>query len=231
MMKRLTPFSIGMLPFAIVWAAGFLVVTGCAARYVIPESFTSEMDRAVLFSTLLADPDAHQGEIIPLGGLILKARNLKEGTQIEVLHLPLDRYDRPVGRLTESQGRFLVIHPGYLETAVLQKGQRITVVGEVIGKKDQFIDEVEYTYPYLKAQFVHIWPRERGYAAYPNYPHPYPYGYYPYGYYPWRSYWYDPWGPPVLIVPDGGEKKKKRRFNPGQTQPPPSSKGLNRQLK
>ena len=132
--------------------------------------------------------------------MILKAANLKEGTQIEVLQLPLDRRERPVGRLTNSEGRFLIVYPGYLETAVLKEGHRITVVGGVSGKKVGLIDEVEYTYPYLEAKFIHVWPRVRGFIYLPAYPPLYPVD--PDGHYPWWPYWYDPWGPRVIIVPD-----------------------------
>ena len=198
-------FRQGISRSAMLLCTVYLFLSGCTYRYVIPESLDQEVDRTVSFQSLLADPDAHQGQIIPLGGIILKARNLKEGTQIEALHLPLDRYDRPVGRLTESRGRFLILHPGYLDTAVLQKGHRITIVGQVTGKKTGLIDEVEYGYPYLEARFIHIWPvlRERGYYR-PTYP-------YYYGY-PWSPYVY-PGGPPVIIVPKTKEPNK-RRFDP-----------------
>jgi outer membrane lipoprotein len=199
-------FRQGISRSTMLICAVFFSITGCTYRYIIPESLNQEVDRTVSFQSLLADPDAHQGRIIPLGGIILKARNLKEGTQIEVLHLPLDRYDQPVGQLTESRGRFLVLHPGYLDTAVLQKGHSITIVGEVAGKKTGSIDEVEYRYPYIKSRFIHIWPVLRERIRYYRPYYPYRYGY------PWTPYGY-PWGPPVIIVPETKEPNK-RRFDP-----------------
>jgi outer membrane lipoprotein len=203
---------------------GAVLLSGCAAHYVIPESLDQQVDRTITFVSLQADPEIHKGRILSLGGAILEVKNLKEGTQIEVLHLPLDRYDRPAGGLVGSEGRFLVLHKGYLEKAVLRKGHRITVVGEVVGKKMQMIDEVEYTYPYLEAKFIHIWPEVQEYAYYPPYAYPYPY-YYPY-WDPWRPYWY-PWGPPVIIVPEDTGQPPKRQFDPTRRSSP-SSKSSDR---
>ena len=211
-------------------AAGCLLwLGGCAGYYVIPDSMADEVDRSVSFISLQADTEAHLGDLIPLGGLVLNARNLKEGTELEVLELPLDRYDRPIGRLTDSGGRFLVLHPGYLETAVLEKRRLITVVGVVSGTKKRMIDEMEYNYPYLKASFIHIWPEPREYAGYPYYAYPYyPYPYWP-RYYPWRPYGYNPWGPPVILVPKD-RPNPKRRFDPGGSSTPPAPKGSKRQM-
>ena len=211
-----------------IWAG---VLSGCAADYVIPESLDQQVDRTITFVSLQTDPEMHRGSFVSLGGMILEARNLKEGTQIEILHLPLDRYDRPVGGLAGSEGRFLVLRKGYLEKAILRRGHRITVVGQVIGKKVQMIDEVEYTYPYLEVKFIHIWPEVQEYAYYPAYPYPYSYPYYdpyPYGY-PWPPYWY-PWGPPVVIVPGDTGEPKKRQFDPGAKGPSSSNKSSEREF-
>jgi outer membrane lipoprotein len=213
-----------------------LLVSGCAGMAVIPQDLADRTNRSISFATLLQNPDDYQGQKVALGGIILNARNLKEGTQIEILELPLDRYDRPAGPMSDSQGRFLVLHPGYLETAALGKGSRITVVGDVAGKKVQMIDEVEYAYPFLKADFIHVWTDDRRYGYSYDYPYAYPYPYpnpYPYPYYypypysgwynPWYPYWYDPWGPPVYVVPDS-TTPRQRRFNPNPNESPPSMK-------
>jgi outer membrane lipoprotein len=181
-----------------LFLATSLLIGGCMNYYVIPESMDHQVDRTVSFTDLKQDPEIHKGKILALGGVVLRARNLKDGTQIEVLQLPLDRSDQPDYPLEASQGRFLVLDPEHHDPAVL-KDRRITLVGEVIGKKIETIDEFEYPFPYLSARFIYIWPQRRGYAYYPPYyypptyyyPGPYPYWYPPYGYY----------GPPIIIPP------------------------------
>jgi outer membrane lipoprotein len=126
---------------------------------------------------------------------------LKEGTQIEVLQLPLDHYDQPDYPTEASQGRFMVLDPEHHDPAVL-KNRRITVVGEVIGKKVDLIDEYEYTFPYLSARMIHIASERSAYEYYPYYYYPYPYYYDPfmYPYYGYPYWWY---GPPVGVPPSG----------------------------
>src|SRR3989304_2348542 len=97
------------------WA---IVLGGCAYRYVIPQSLDPQLDRTLTFTSLQADPETHRGRLVPLGGVVLGAGNLKGGTQIGVLHPPRRCYDRRGGLLTHSGGRFLIPRPGYLETAI-----------------------------------------------------------------------------------------------------------------
>lgn len=182
-----------------IWLATSLLIGGCMNYYAIPESYEKQVDRTATFAELKRDPDAHKGKVVALGGVVLRAKNLKEGTQIEVLQLPLDRYDQPDFPLEASQGRFMVLDPEHHDPAVL-KDRRITIIGEVIGKTVAMVDEFEYSFPYLNAQFIHIWPVKTGYA-YPPY-YSYPYYYYPdpflYGYPP---YWY--YRPPFINPPSG----------------------------
>jgi outer membrane lipoprotein len=192
--------------FVMTWLVTSWLIGGCMNYYAIPESYEKQVDRSVTFADLKRDPEAHKGKVVALGGVVLRAKNLKEGTQIEVLQLPLNRYDQPDFPLEASQGRFMVMDPEHHDPAVL-KDRRITVVGEVIGKTVEPVDEFEYTFSRLKAQFIHIWPAntEYGYPAY----YPYPYYYYPdpflYGYPP---YWY--YRPPFIIPPS--TPQPERRF-------------------
>jgi outer membrane lipoprotein len=176
---------------------------------VIPDEVYDQVDTSIDFPALKANPEQFRGKVVALGGEVISAKALKDGTQLEVLELPLDPSDRPIFDLAASRGRFIVMHPG-LDTAVVQTGRRITVVGEVAGAKTLPLDETEYTYPVINSRFLHLWsPRSsRAYGMYD----PYPYGYYPYYYpYPYGFYYgYDH----VIVVPDhqGGGGSGERRF-------------------
>ncbi|HTN42733.1 MAG TPA: Slp family lipoprotein [Nitrospiria bacterium] len=215
-------------PLALLGLAIPLWIGGCMNYYAIPEPFDKEVNRTVTFTELKRDPEAHKGELVALGGVVLRAKSLKDGTQIEVLQLPLDRYDQPSFPSEASQGRFMVVDPEHHDPAVL-KNRRITVVGEVIGKTVDMIDEYEYTYPYLSARFISI--SQEG-SAYYGYPPPY---YYPYNYYYWDPYYYGypywwygpPFGvaPPIGVPPPSGLPSPGRQFNSpsgGLSPPPPT---------
>ncbi len=198
-----------------------LLIGGCMNYDVIPESMDHQIDRSVAFTDLKRDPEMHKGKTLVLGGVVLRAKNLKDGTQIEVLQLPLDRSDRPDAPLEASQGRFMVLDPEHHDPAVL-KDRRITLAGEVIGKKVETIDEFEYPFPYLSARFIYIWPERRGYAYAPSYYYP-PYYYPPNYYYPGLyPYGYPPWyfGPPV-ITPLPGPPPQRRFEAPSENESSP----------
>jgi len=207
-----------------------LLIGGCMTDYVIPESIEHPVDRSVTYADLKRDPDALKGKVLALGGVVLNAKNLKEGTEIEVLQLPMNRYDQPDSPTEASEGRFRVLDPEHHDPAVL-KGRRITLVGEVIGKKIATIDEFEYPFPYLSARFIHVWAERRGtnYNPYyypPTYYYPglYPYWYPPYGY-------YGPYGPPGWLPPTNPQPH--RRFDSPsqpQTAPPASNEPSNRRF-
>lgn len=182
-------------------AAGLLLLVagGCLPAYVVPDSLDRQVDRSVSFSQLKGDAARYTGASVVLGGEVLNARIFPEGTEIEVLQLPLDASDRPVGDYGYSEGRFLVIDPERRDPIVLRR-RLITVVGEVLGTKVQQIDEAEYAYPYLSSRFIRVWRGPSDYpadAVYPySYPYPYTYPYaypysYPYGFY-YYPYYYDP---------------------------------------
>ena len=155
----------------------FQILIGCATP-VIPLHLVERVDRTVNFDQLKGNSEAYQDRIVVLGGQILEARNLEEGTLFEILQLPLTSASRPVTDLVRSRGRFLLFHSGFLDTAVYRKGLFVTIVGEVIGTRTQPVGAMNYRYPYLTAKFIHLWR-----IASRIYPYDYPYpSFYPCGY-------------------------------------------------
>ncbi len=154
--------------------------TGCASRayQVVPRDLESQVDRTIAFNELKESPDSYQGRVVVLGGEVLSAKRLKNGTRIEVLQLPLSDSQDPVYSRTASQGRFMAIQKEFLDPAKLPAGTRVTITGEVTGSTTQPIDEAQYTYPVLDVKNLMVWPDIEPYRArpyYPYYPGPYPY--------------------------------------------------------
>lgn len=160
--------------------------SGCAGVPVIPPELKERVDRRASFEQVKASPASYQGRLIVVGGVVLSARRLKEGTRIEVLHLPLGSDLEPIGPLTDSRGRFLAPQKDFLDPATIPIGTRVTVVGEVSGSATLPIDETEYVYPTLDIKGLTIWPPKL--PAYWFRPYPY------FGAY-WGPHWGPYWGP------------------------------------
>lgn len=135
----------------------------------------------ISFVQLQAAPDTFRGKTVVFGGEVLVAKRLKEGTQIEVLHLPLGNNDQPGTDRMDSQGRFLALQKEFLDPAILPPGTRITVTGEVIGSTTLPLDDTEYHYPTLSITHLRVWPEEEPYHSYWRYP----------SY--WAPYWEPSW--------------------------------------
>ncbi|MEK6586858.1 MAG: Slp family lipoprotein [Nitrospirota bacterium] len=98
------------------------LIAACSSQRVIPEALEPLVERAVMFHEVVAAPDSYQGKVVVFGGEVLKAKRLKEGTQIELLQLPLDRGERPILNRQQSQGRFLAIQQEFLDPATIVEG-------------------------------------------------------------------------------------------------------------
>ena len=116
------------------------------------------VDRTVSFRDVLASPESYRGRVLVLGGEVLKAKRLRDSTQIELLQLPLEDGEEPSFDRQQSQGRFLALQQEFLDPATVVKGTRVTIVGEVSGAKTDRLDDVEYRYPTLVVKHLHIWP-------------------------------------------------------------------------
>jgi len=156
--------------------------TGCAP--VISKQLREQIAKELTLSEVLKDPQAYKGKIVLWSGVIITSVNLKEGTMIEVLQKPADIQGRPKD-VDESEGRFLALYPGYLDVAIYNGGRRVTVAGELKGKKIQRLGEIEYTYPLISAREIHLWPVEKKDRVY----YPCPYWHYPWWYHPYWHWW------------------------------------------
>jgi len=95
---------------AILLVVVFLAA-GCAP--VISKGLRAQVDKEIRFEEVIQNPEAYQGKVVVWGGVIIAAKNLKEGTLIEVLQKPTDIGRRPKD-IDHSEGRFLALYDGYL---------------------------------------------------------------------------------------------------------------------
>ena len=166
-----------------------LIIPGCITSQLVTAEMESQIVRDIPFESIKAEPEKFKGRLFVLGGKVLSAKRLKEGTQIEVLQLPLDRTDAPSMNLVSSKGRFLAYQTEFLDPAKLPAGTQVSMIVEVLGVKTLPLDEVDYTYPTFKISTLKIWP-EYDYWYWRPSSRPYLYRY---PYHPFYPYWWDPW--------------------------------------
>jgi len=155
-------------------------LSGCV--HAISRGVREEVDKKVTFSELIKEPAAYQGKVVLLGGVVVKTINKEEGTLLEVYQTWLNSEGRPTDT-DRSEGRFLALYEGYLDSQIYKQGRQVTVAGTVQGEKVQLLGEIEYHYPYLIVKEIHLWKEEE----------PVEYEPYPLWYDPWGPWWYSPW--------------------------------------
>jgi outer membrane lipoprotein len=177
--------------FILVLVLGLL--SGCV--HAVSRSVLKEVDRNITFAALLEEPNAYKGKMVLLGGIIVDTINKQEGTLLEVYETALNPQGKPV-HIDRSEGRFLALYQGYLDSEIYKKGRMVTIAGTVQGEKTQSLGEIQYRYPYLIVKEIHLWKKEepveyKSYPWGPWYDPWYPWGWYPWGYYPrYYHHWY-----------------------------------------
>jgi len=157
-----------------------LLVSGCAP--VISQHIRQQVSPDLHFRDVVKDPDFYRGKMVIWSGVIVKSENLRDGTLIEVLQKPVDSVGRPLD-IDKSEGRFLGMYPGYLDTAIYSKNRLITVAGRVKEKRVLPLGEIEYSYPLITVEEIYLWKPARDYRG--DYPY---WWYYPHW---WRyPYWH-----------------------------------------
>lgn len=136
--------------------AGLLAATlgGCATPFDVGKA-----DRNLTPREAAQTPAIAHNREVAWGGTIVNGKNLANNTQLEVVAYPLDSSNRPK-QGADPLGRFLVIHPGYLETADYAPGRQISVVGTVTETRTGKVGEAPYVYPVVTANRLHLWPVE-----------------------------------------------------------------------
>lgn len=136
------------------------LVLFCCTACTLPISQPSLdlVDRELTFAALRQDPDRYNGRYLLLGGMIAMVRNSSAGSELEVVQFATDRSGR-ITTTDKSGGRFLIQVESFSEPAIYQ-GRLVTLVGKVAGQKRAPLGEIDYLYPLLTAQELHLWKPE-----------------------------------------------------------------------
>jgi len=135
-----------------------IVIGACAT----PALFTRDVNKNLTHGMALNSFDTMKGQYVLWGGTILSGKNLEKTTELEILAYPLDDYGEPL-KNAKSTGRFILVKIGYLELGEYAADRVITVVGQLIDKRDSKVGESNYTYPIIESQQIKIWPEESKY--------------------------------------------------------------------
>ncbi len=108
------------------------------------------------FTQLQDAPDEHIGEVVMLGGRILKATLTEAGTEVIVFQLPLAAMDKPAQDMV-SDGRFLISTPESLDPDLYRKLTLVTVVGEIVGHDVRPVGDYAYSLPILRPIEIKPW--------------------------------------------------------------------------
>lgn len=168
-----------MLRSLSIIAVVFFALTGCTVRSHFSGAEAQEAIQ-INFHDLQQSPQSYLGRNVILGGVIVQTTNTAEGSLIEIYQTRLDSSYRPV-EVDNSQGRFLGMYEGFLDSKIYRPGRKVTVLGRVQGEKILKLDEIDYRYPFLKIIELNLFEEKS-----PQPPYPYYWDYYPW--YPWYRY-------------------------------------------
>ena len=162
--KQVLPLWRGRFAEWSVWTLLFLSL-GCAS--VFSSESLKRVDSDISFRDLQRNPEAFQEKTVLLGGKIIETRNLSEKTVLMVSQRMLDSNHRPI-REDQSQGRFMVHVPEFLDPAIYRRERNITVIGRVAGSSVLPLNGTPYRYPIIEKKELYLWPVEEPFSGEPT---------------------------------------------------------------
>lgn len=143
-------------PRAILVALSLAAVTAALAGCATTEC-VGPVGNPNLTPAQVSAAQGHTGELLRWGGTLAGVRNLKDSTELEVVGYPLDRCGLPqIGQA--PVGRFIVVAPGYLETADYRPDRLVTATGMITGIRAAQVGAAPYDFPVLSNSQVRLWP-------------------------------------------------------------------------
>lgn len=139
------------------WFGIILTALICGCSSLPPELDYQPETALVSYGTVRQDPARYSGQPVRWSGLIAQTRVQEQGSEIEIVYLPLQANGLPQQRET-SPGRFIARFSGLLDPVLYAKGRSITVVGEISGVEAGHIGSQAYAFPLLRVNQHKLWP-------------------------------------------------------------------------
>ena len=147
--------------------SGFFLflISGCA--YPISKGLRHQANNSPDFSQVIQSPEAYTGKIVIWGGLIIETSNPPDGGEILVLQTPLDSGEYPNTKST--YGQFIAKTPSFVDPVIYGKGRKVTLAGEIVGKRVKALGVMKYTFPMVGVKELFLWSKERVWWQPPSY--------------------------------------------------------------
>jgi len=160
-----------------------LLLAGCTSSPV-PRAIGTVPKQSISVAQVQQQPDRFLKRQVRWGGTILRVRNRKQTTEIEVLSRPLGARGRPQEK-EPGTGRFIALLAGFIDPAEYPEQRSLTVTGYPKRAETRPIGEYPYSYPVVAVEQLHLWPQPPPPRA--SYFHSDPW------YHPWYYPWHHPW--------------------------------------
>jgi outer membrane lipoprotein len=135
-----------------------MILSGCSSGPISRD--LREQAQQVTFNQVRANPAGTRGTVVIWGGRIIGVANTTNGGTIYVLGLPVRGGGKPRSG-QPSPGRFMAVSPGFVDPELFPQGMRITVAGPLDGVWTEPVEDIQYTYPVVQFQQVHLWPESQ----------------------------------------------------------------------
>ncbi len=136
----------------------FVLVTGCSG--VISPQLVEQVEKNPSLQTVRNSPGDYVGQMVIWAGEIIETKNERQGSCLQVLEKSTDISGEPKDD-DSSGGRFLAVHDQYLDTAIYQRGRKVTVAGRLQEIRSLPLGATEYSYPVIRVEQLHLWPKKR----------------------------------------------------------------------
>ena len=148
-----------------------LALSACASKAMFPADVAKDVDPNFDFARWRMLPNQAEAKKIQLGGRIVNAETKGDKVTIVVAQLPIVEHPAYGPNDTgKRSGEFAITYQGAINSAFLQPGNRLIVIGTTHAPSVVTVDDLPRSLPTLSAACVHFWNTGgRDIADFPSY--------------------------------------------------------------